>query len=112
MRPNQAAKPVAQAAATRKPRSHSAGASSQYANKRGEGGKALTPKTDGAKTTARGRHPDKAARSDTAGKIDKPFKTNKAQERFTPKASAKPGAQKSRADVVKARKPAPTRKPK
>ncbi|MDO8421898.1 MAG: pseudouridine synthase [Parvibaculum sp.] len=112
VRPNQAAKPVAQAAATRKPRSHSAGASSQYANKRGEGGKALTPKTDGAKTTARGRHPDKAARSDTAGKIDKPFKTNKAQERFTPKASAKPGAQKSRADVVKARKPAPTRKPK
>tara|TARA_R110000868_G_scaffold58025_8_gene179002 strand:- start:1143 stop:2321 length:1179 start_codon:yes stop_codon:yes gene_type:complete len=118
VRPNQAAKPVAPTAAARKPRSHSAGASNQYANKRGEGGKALTPKADGAKTTSRGRHPDKPARADkaprtdSAGKIDKPFKTNKAQERFTPKASAKPGAQKSRADVMKARKPVPTRKPK
>ena len=121
VRPNQAAKPVAQthaaAKTAKKPRSHSAGATSQYANKRGEGGKALTPKVDGARTTSRGRHPDKAARTESAkigiaGKTDKPFKTNKAQERFTPKAGAKPGAQKSRADVVKARKPAPTRKPK
>lgn len=119
VRPNQAAKPAAPTTtAARKPRSHSAGASNQYANKRGEGGKALTPKVDGAKTTSRGRHPDKAARAESAaktgiaGKTDKPFKTNKAQERFTPKAGAKPGTQKSRADMVKARKPAPTRKPK
>lgn len=114
VRPNQSSKPQPQARVTtgkpgapmagagKKPRSHSAGASNQYANKRGEGGKALTPKSDAPKATGRGRHPEKT---------DKPFKTNKAQERFTPKSNAKPGAQKTRADLTKARKSGPAKKP-
>lgn len=107
VRPNQAAKPQvkadkpqAKAGATKKPRSHSAGASSQYGTRRGDSGKPLSLKTDGAKTSARGRHSEKT---------DKPFKANNAGK--THSTNVKPGGQKSRADVARSRKPSPGKKP-
>ncbi len=117
IRPNQAAKPkIAEtpirSASSKKPRSHSAGtATSHFGAKKDNVAKLQARQDQGAKTAGRGRHPDKAERVERAAakqerpaKIDKPFKTNKAQERFTPKMSVKPTTQKSRADVAKGRK--------
>lgn len=105
VRPNQAAKPQVKAGkpqtkagTTKKPRSHSAGASSQYATRRGDGGKPLALKTDGAKPVGRGRHP---------GKTDKPS----GKPLTTNSTGVKAGGQKSRADVARLRKPAPNKKP-
>ena len=122
VRPNQAARPVARqpaksgggkAGGAKKPRSHNAGDVSHFGAKKNDGPRTLGLKTAGAKPAAgRGRHPERGEKPEGVARKFAP-KTNvtKGPKAYATKGDAKPGGQKSRADVARARKPNTPKKP-